>query len=758
MSDTQESGEQSTEYVKTSTSAGEEGGPETVELNRNPPVPATEAHSVKTRTDIPHQSGLLSLSGLESRLASDFADDEFPLSSFPDYWDTRDPEVPRDLFLSRRIVRGILLGIVSAIASAVAMYITSGTVSPIIATIAAGAFTVVSGGYMSLTIGRSVVTARARADQIDKILSDAIAFMYAQSEGGTSIYTVISAMADADDAYGPVAEEFNAVTQRCEYFGVELTQALREQANSTPSEQLSRLFSDMVTFIESGGEITEFLSRESDRAFDRLENEQQEQLDFIDLVSTLYIPFSTVPVLVVLIMAGVSSFRPIGSLPLALFGYVFSPLVPITFILLTNLVQPYTNKESTLSVTTKDRIINSPVTDDSEQAHSHAETDGGEKHATPGKQHSDLRTRDGVFGGFLRGRRGGKETPTALRHPAENGISPSSQATALKSTSEQFSRIPLKERLIRLQGVITDPLGYLRVNPTLSLVLSLPAAFAAFALPIYLGYAPSVSVDALISTPVTTTMWWGVIPTVVALMPLSLFHELDRRSRLSLREQFPDALQKISSANETGMTLFDSLRSASTERGTQIDTEVKIIEQKVALGATVEKALVEFANARKDPQVSRITRLLIEAQRASERVSNVLDVAIRSALARQRLRDQHSSETKSYITMITLTTLVVVAAAGILSRTLVPLIGGTQVQAGAGGPIGSVGLGASTGDGINVEILRTILFHISLQYSLLGGLFAGFISTGELKSGIKYSLGGMSLATLMWLLLGTGIV
>ena len=693
---------------------------------------------------IPKPSGW-SLTDINARIARRLNKNAPPLTLLPDWWSTSNPDTPADLFTARTVTRAIIIGMVLA-ASLTSATLYAG-VEPSLAGVAGGAALLTA--FLSYTVyrfGSETIDSRTTANEIDSLLPDAVAFMYSQAEGSTNTYTIIAAMAEAEDAFGPVSREFQSITRRCEYFGTDLKQALTDQADTTPSDDLSRLFTDMIAFIESGGAITDFFDRETQQAFEQVENNQQERLDFIDLLSTMYIPFSIVPVLLVLIMAGVSSFRPVGSFPLILFGYIFAPLIPIAFILLANIVSPYNDTGTALSIRKTDREILSGTAYNSRGREPPADV---EESAS-----SQLRTRIGMFGGRERTTGPDQATPSTPLHPAQQSILKTDSASELSKESPVFDSAPMRERLYRLKSIVSDPIGFLTLRSEVVLLLSLPLALVALVAPIMMGVAPTPAVEAMINSPVINTTWWVLIPILVGATPATLFHELGRRDRLSIRASYPDTLQKISAANDTGMTLFESIQEATSDTKTQMNKELKIIEKKVSMAVPVEQALVEFANAHKDPQISRTTRLLIEAQRASERVSDVLGVAIKSATSREKMRERHASETKSYIAMISLTTLVVAVAAAILARTLIPLVSGDGVDAVAQGSAAAGGDAAA----MDANILRTVLYHISFQYAFLGGLFAGFISTGELKSGLKFSLVGMVITTGIWLVVDGGLI
>jgi flagellar protein FlaJ len=678
-----------------------------------------------------------------ARLARSLSLDAFPLSLLPTgLADQRDGDVPLDLFAAQAFVLGGVLAVIIGIVALGTGFALG--LSPVWSVVTAAALSVTTGiAVAAVRFGGKLLDAQGEEKEIEAALPGAVAYMYSQAAANTNIYTIIGSIARAEDAYGPVAREFQSVVRRCEYFGYELEQALSQQAESTASEELGRLMVDMVTFLDSGGDVTEFFSREMDRAFEELESQQQERIDYLDVLSTLYVPVSIVPILGVIIIVALSSFRPIPTQTIVILGYFVTPSFPLIFLILTDLVQPHEAEGSMLSVSAAERDVYSGTV-----LHGNQNVGRRDTEQEAAEADSSQRTSTGVFGGGRAVQQTQTERPDNPLHPADPGFTDTPTADSLADSSPAFESVPSMERWGRIRAVFSDPIEYFRLNPEHTLVGSIPLTLAVMSVLFALGIATVPTIDKAIAAPLATTTIWVTLPSIVTLGPLIVAHEYDIRKREALFAQYPEMLQKISAANDTGMTLLESLREASSGGDTQIDREMRIVEQKVAMGIPLETALAEFANAYSDPQISRSTRLVIEAQRASERVSNVLEIAIEAALSRVQLRETQKSSTKSYVVMIALTTLVAIGATAALNRVLNTLLTGAILSG-----VGSSGVGQSSISGsgsLNPEIIKVILYHLSMIYAASGGLFAGYIGSTEFKSGIKFSLAGMIVATVIW--------
>src|SRR5699024_2092839 len=110
---------------------------------------------------------------------------------------------------------------------------------------------------------------------------------------------IFEAMAGANDTYGEVAKEFESVYLETEYFDTDYRTAIRTQALRTPSEELSQFLTDMLSIIDSGGDMTEFLRDKKDKHLRTAKQEQSLVLETLELFGEMYITLSVFPLLLI---------------------------------------------------------------------------------------------------------------------------------------------------------------------------------------------------------------------------------------------------------------------------------------------------------------------------------------------------------------------------------------------------------------------------------------------------------------------------
>ncbi|MFU8867416.1 type II secretion system F family protein [Natronococcus sp.] len=207
------------------------------------------------------------------------------------------------------------------------------------------------GGFGSL-VAIPYARASARRREIDVLLPDAVSFMYALSVGGLDRLEIIEAMAGADDAYGEVAREFRTVHAEATSLGVDYRTAIRRRARETPSDELSRFLTDLLSVVDSGGDTEQFLEEKRRKHARTAKQEQERTLETLELFGELYMTLSLFPLLL-LIVTVVMQLLPNATVPpelLYLTVYGLLPLIGIAFLVLISTVKHDDPGDGTLSL------------------------------------------------------------------------------------------------------------------------------------------------------------------------------------------------------------------------------------------------------------------------------------------------------------------------------------------------------------------------------------------------------------------------
>ena len=607
--------------------------------------------------------------------------------------------IPVELYLSRAITIGGLAGCFLWIAGTGLGYglfaletVEVGT--PWIPALVLGTGLVFASVGVVVGFGGTVLLPRIRASgrkrKINMLLPDAVSFMYALSVGGLNQLETIEAMARADDAYGEVAREFQSIVRETECFDTDYRTAIHEQSLRTPSDELAGFLTDMLSVLDSGGDMTEFLEEKTDKHMRTAKQQQERTLETLELFGEMYLTLSLFPLLLIIVLVVMSMLGEAATGPMYATVYGLIPLIGAGFLVLVATVK----------------------TDDPGDGY----LEGG-------------RTNDGgivSLGGIL----------------SPDGIG------ADTARSEVFDRIRTREAIHRLASVLRRPHVFFRDHPRYTLGLTVPVALAAVGWAVVAGIAPR-SVDAMQEAPVRGTVPYVYVPLYVTLVPVAVFHEWNRRSRRAVIGDLSDALRKLASANDTGMTLLESIRTAADTSSGKLAREFDVIHAKVQYGMSLGEALVEFANKYHIPRLARTVKLVGTAQEASSRITRVLTTAARASENRDSLDRERRSRTRMQVAIILLTYLTLLAVMAILKSQFLDVLGGVANQSG-GGRSGGATPGGSFGGTVDPAALNTLFFHAVTVQAIISGTVAGYIRSADLRSGAKFVVALQTVALATW--------
>ncbi len=128
-----------------------------------------------------------------------------------------------------------------------------------------------------------------RKSKIDKLLPNAVTFMYSLSSGGMPLIQIFKSISSYEDVYNELAKEFGRIVMEIEALGIDLRNALTKAIELTPSKNLSDLFQGLITVIESGGDVTTYFRERADYYLEMARQDQKNFLDFLSLMAESYI-------------------------------------------------------------------------------------------------------------------------------------------------------------------------------------------------------------------------------------------------------------------------------------------------------------------------------------------------------------------------------------------------------------------------------------------------------------------------------------
>ena len=197
------------------------------------------------------------------------------------------------------------------------------------------------GAYLGYTLMLRLpaIEKKNRSIKINLTLHNAVAYMYAMRRGGAQLMTIFRSLSDRANIYGEVALEFRQIVRDTDFFGYDVVTAIHHLSDTTPSEKLKSFLEDLLSIIESGGDMTDFLSMRVRVYQEEAKLEQKQFLNVLSLVAESYVTlFVAGPLFLIIIMVVMGMMGGGAVLQLAVLTYAIIPIGSVVFILILDLI------------------------------------------------------------------------------------------------------------------------------------------------------------------------------------------------------------------------------------------------------------------------------------------------------------------------------------------------------------------------------------------------------------------------------------
>ena len=531
-----------------------------------------------------------------------------------------------------------------------------------------------------------------RSRRIEATLPLTVAFVHALSRSGMDFPKVIRIVAAHGETYGDAADEFDVAVRNMDTFGMDVISALQTMGRRTASPQLREFTENLVSVLQSGHSISEFLEQQYHEYQEEAEAQQENMLELLSTLAEAYVtvlvagPLFLITILVVI---GISVSETIT--PLQALIYIILPFGNLAFIIYLSMVTDAIN---------------------------------------PGRQ---VPTRSKRSGPSISGVR------EARADGGFEGTFPNEREGA------NVERVRYYRRLKTVRERFGDPIRALLDRPERLLFVTVPLAILVIA-----WRMPSaLAGDAFDPTAIDDTIALAVLFVVAS---YGLVYELHRRRIDAIESSIPDFLDRLSSVNRAGMPIITAIDYVRDSDLGALDAELQRIWADVQWGADLETALVRFGARVRTRATSRVVTLLTEAMNASGNLSTVLRIAARQAAADRRLKRERKQSMLEYMVVVYISFLVFLFIITVFAAYLLPnLYGGAGVADGAEAAAEVEGL-AGMAD-IDLDAYTTLFYHATLIQGLLSGLIAGQLSTGDIRAGAKHAAFMLTVAILLFAVL-----
>lgn len=542
------------------------------------------------------------------------------------------------------------------------------------------------------------VRAAGRARAIDAEFPHVAILCYALARGGMGTLDVFRAVAQERHVFGEISLELGLVLRETEWMGQDLIAGMEEVAGTTPSSTLKGFLEGLVTILKSGADPRDYLRRQAETQLAEAELRMQKELDQAALLAEAYVSgLLVLPLLLIVILSVLSALGGgnEGFIPLVVF--VLIPFGTAAYLLLAEILLPPEGlsvprdppgelSDFGIEATrTRDLLLPPPpppTLDD--VAH-------------------DLGAREGAADARL-GRR--LRVEWTRRRGAE----------ALRGFTAR---------------VIVKPVDAIEVSGTLALLV-----FLAGGLVFWLGGVKGKEL-------VLGATGLALLTLAVAILPVSVFHEMRLRRARSIERALPETVSRLSSFNERGISLPQAFRILAHSSKGPLSGELRALERDLAWNGSLGNALRRLRERVHTRSMARLACLFERAAAATGNLKEVLDIAAQNAGRQEALLSRKAQSMSTYVVVI-----YVVFAVFLYVIYMV-----TDLFYQEGGL--AAGLGAAGGAaGLDPDAAQVLFYHAALLQAGCCGLVAGKLGEGHLLSGLKHAL---VLAAVAWLTFRAGV-
>lgn len=213
--------------------------------------------------------------------------------------------------------------------------------------------------------------------------------------------------------------------------------------------------------------------------------------------------------------------------------------------------------------------------------------------------------------------------------------------------------------------------------------------------------------------------------------PLGFYNSMKQKQKREIMDKLPDFLRDIANSSASGMTIFDSIRSASEGEYGRLTDELKMMVAQLSWGIPIDVALTNFGERINTNEVKRLAITINKALEIGGNTSVVFNAAAKELDQIRRVEQQRRTEMSMYSIVIFISFFVFLAVIIIINGTIFQAIYDLQGKM-AGKAIGSI----SIADISPIEV-KNMFFTFVFVQSLGGGLLGGFMMDGRLSAGIR---------------------
>lgn len=224
------------------------------------------------------------------------------------------------------------------------------------------------------------------------------------------------------------------------------------------------------------------------------------------------------------------------------------------------------------------------------------------------------------------------------------------------------------------------------------------------------------------------------ISIIIILALYAPFYEIGRRGVRVYMRLTPIFLNKLASANESGMSVYRAITMLAKSDTSPMKKEIEKMKSNLEWGVSLGDALIRFANRLRIFEISRTITLLNEALKSTGNVTDVLTTSAKDASRAELLRRERATSMFSYVIIIYVAFFVFIGIVYVIASTFLSALVEAAMKVQTTG--GSLAILKS----VDVVTYRNAFMHAAIFQGLFGGILAGVMGEGSISAGVKHAL------------------
>jgi len=222
---------------------------------------------------------------------------------------------------------------------------------------------------------------------------------------------------------------------------------------------------------------------------------------------------------------------------------------------------------------------------------------------------------------------------------------------------------------------------------------------------------------------------------ILALVPPSVFYQLDSRHKDAIDNNLPVMLQDVAEAGSLGMTIIRALEVSAERNYGYLTKELKRMVAQLSWKVSFDKALASFAERCGTPLARYVASLIQIAYKSGGDVQESIETINIHVQELQSQEMKRKLEMRPQIGVIYLSFAIFIVTVYFLSTQFFSVsIGGLGLTS-----VGST-IGGFRNPAASKEVLMPIFFYMAMVEGVFSGLAGGKISTGSIKNGFIHSV------------------